>query len=56
MLCASRLRSEQRNAESRQALEKAVKEHKAEIMSLQQALKDQTLKADSLADTVSQTK
>uniref|UniRef100_G3PJW2 Citron rho-interacting serine/threonine kinase b n=1 Tax=Gasterosteus aculeatus TaxID=69293 RepID=G3PJW2_GASAC len=48
----NRLRSEQRNAESRQALEKAVKEHKAEIMSLQQALKDQTLKADSLADTL----
>lgn len=49
----SRLRSEQRSSESRQAVEQAVKEHKAEILALQQALKDQKLKAESLADTVS---
>lgn len=48
----SRLRSEQRCSESRQAVEQAVKEHKAEILALQQALKDQKLKAESLADTV----
>lgn len=48
-----RLRSEQRSSESRQAVELAVKEHKAEILALQQALKDQKLKAESLADTVS---
>lgn len=52
VLC-SRLRSEQRSSESRQAVEQAVKEHKAEILALQQALKDQKLKAESLADTVS---
>lgn len=51
--CVLRLRSEQRSSESRQAVEQAVKEHKAEIMALQQALKDQKLKAESLADTVS---
>lgn len=34
-------------------MEQAVKEHKAEILALQQALKDQKLKAESLADTVS---
>lgn len=49
----SRLRAEQRSSESRQAVEQAVKEHKAEILALQQALKDQKLKAESLADTVS---
>lgn len=48
-----RLRADQRNSESRQAVEQAVKEHKAEILALQQALKDQKLKAESLADTVS---
>ncbi|XP_059193727.1 citron Rho-interacting kinase isoform X2 [Centropristis striata] len=48
----NRLRSEQRNSESRQAVEQAVKEHKAEILALQQALKDQKLKAESLADTL----
>lgn len=48
-----RLRSEQRSSESRQAVELAVKEHKTEILALQQALKDQKLKAESLADTVS---
>ena len=48
-----RLRSEQRSSESRQAVDQAVKEHKAEILALQQALKDQKLKAESLADTVS---
>uniref|UniRef100_A0A8C2X3B6 Citron rho-interacting serine/threonine kinase n=1 Tax=Cyclopterus lumpus TaxID=8103 RepID=A0A8C2X3B6_CYCLU len=47
----NRLRSEQRSSESRQAVEKAVKEHKAEILALQQALKDQKVKAESLADT-----
>ncbi|XP_068576840.1 citron Rho-interacting kinase isoform X2 [Cebidichthys violaceus] len=48
----NRLRSEQRNSESRQAVEKAVKEHKAEILALQQALKDQKLKAEGLVDTL----
>lgn len=48
----SRLRADQRSSESRQAVEQAVKEHKAEILALQQALKDQKLKAESLADTV----
>lgn len=48
-----RLRLEQRSSESRQAVEQAVKEHKTEILALQQALKDQKLKAESLADTVS---
>ncbi|XP_034452568.1 citron Rho-interacting kinase isoform X3 [Hippoglossus hippoglossus] len=48
----NRLRSEQRNSESRQAVDQAVKEHKAEILALQQALKDQKLKAESLADTM----
>lgn len=33
-------------------MEQAVKEHKNEILALQQALKDQKLKAESLADTV----
>ncbi|XP_038137926.1 LOW QUALITY PROTEIN: citron Rho-interacting kinase [Cyprinodon tularosa] len=48
----NRLRTEQRCSESRQAVEQAVKEHKAEILVLQQALKDQKLKAESLADTL----
>lgn len=48
-----RLRADQRSTESRQAVELAVKEHKAEIMALQQALKEQRLKAESLSDTVS---
>ncbi|RXN20952.1 citron Rho-interacting kinase-like isoform X1 [Labeo rohita] len=49
----NRLRAEQRNSESRQAVELAVKEHKAEILVLQQALKDQKLKAEGLSDTLS---
>ncbi|XP_073766142.1 citron Rho-interacting kinase isoform X15 [Danio rerio] len=48
----NRLRAEQRNSESRQAVELAVKEHKAEILVLQQALKDQKLKAEGLSDTL----
>ncbi|XP_072288932.1 citron Rho-interacting kinase isoform X3 [Eucyclogobius newberryi] len=48
----NRLRAEQRNSESRQAVELAVKEHKSEILALQQALKDQKLKTESLADTL----
>ncbi|XP_075424502.1 citron Rho-interacting kinase isoform X6 [Ascaphus truei] len=46
----SRLRADQRSTESRQMVELAVKEHKAEILALQQALKDQKLKAESLSD------
>ncbi|XP_052418568.1 citron Rho-interacting kinase isoform X4 [Carassius gibelio] len=49
----NRLRAEQRNSESRQSVELAVKEHKAEILVLQQALKDQNLKAEGLSDTLS---
>uniref|UniRef100_A0A9J8CJL3 Citron rho-interacting serine/threonine kinase n=1 Tax=Cyprinus carpio carpio TaxID=630221 RepID=A0A9J8CJL3_CYPCA len=49
----NRLRAEQRNSESRQTVELAVKEHKAEILVLQQALKDQKLKAEGLSDTLS---
>lgn len=52
LLCCFRLRAEQRSSESRQAVEQAVKEHKNEILALQQALKEQKLKAESLADTV----
>ncbi|XP_017278328.1 citron rho-interacting kinase isoform X5 [Kryptolebias marmoratus] len=48
----NRLRAEQRSSESRQAVELAVKEHKAEILALQQALKEQRLKAESLSDTL----
>ncbi|MBN3317543.1 CTRO kinase, partial [Atractosteus spatula] len=48
----NRLRADQRSSESRQAVELAVKEHKAEILALQQALKDQKLKAESLSDTL----
>ncbi|XP_056141461.1 citron Rho-interacting kinase [Lampris incognitus] len=48
----NRLRAEQRSSESRQAVEQAVMEHKAEILTLQQALKDQKLKAESLSDTL----
>ncbi|XP_077600494.1 citron Rho-interacting kinase-like isoform X1 [Stigmatopora nigra] len=48
----NRLRAEQRGSESRQAVELAVKEHKAEMLALQQILKDQRLKAESLADTL----
>lgn len=48
-----RLRADQRSSESRQAVELAVREHKAEILALQQALKEQRLKAESLSDTVS---
>lgn len=51
--CCCRLRADQRSSESRQAVELAVKEHKAEILALQQALKEQRLKAESLSDTVS---
>ncbi|KAJ8414747.1 hypothetical protein AAFF_G00022700 [Aldrovandia affinis] len=49
----NRLRADQRSTESRQAVELALKEHKAEIMALQQALKEQKLKAESLSDTLS---
>lgn len=52
-LVRHRLRADQRSSESRQAVELAVKEHKAEILALQQALKEQRLKAESLSDTVS---
>ncbi|XP_056462175.1 citron rho-interacting kinase isoform X1 [Gadus chalcogrammus] len=48
----NRLRADQRSTESRQAIELAVKEHKAEIVALQQALKEQRLKAESLSDTL----
>lgn len=47
-----RLRADQCSSESRQAVELAVKEHKAEILVLQQTLKDQKLKAEGLSDTV----
>lgn len=53
LCCCCRLRADQRSSESRQAVELAVKEHKAEILALQQALKEQRLKAESLSDTVS---
>ncbi|XP_063310672.1 citron Rho-interacting kinase [Pelobates fuscus] len=46
----SRVRADQRSTESRQMVELAVKEHKAEILALQQALKDQKLKTESLSD------
>ncbi|XP_067861727.1 citron Rho-interacting kinase isoform X2 [Heptranchias perlo] len=49
----SRMRADQRGNESRQAVELAVKEHKAEILSLQHSLKEQKLKAESLSDTLS---
>ncbi|XP_059404904.1 citron Rho-interacting kinase-like isoform X7 [Carassius carassius] len=49
----NRLRADQRSSESRQAVELAVREHKAEIVALQQALKEQRLKAESLSDTLS---
>ncbi|XP_055016944.1 citron Rho-interacting kinase-like [Boleophthalmus pectinirostris] len=48
----NRVRADQRSTESRQAVELAVKEHKAEILALQQALKEQRLKAESLSDTL----
>ncbi|XP_041956093.1 citron Rho-interacting kinase isoform X6 [Alosa sapidissima] len=48
----NRLRADQRSSESRQAVDLAVKEHKAEILVLQQALKDQKLKAEGLSDTL----
>uniref|UniRef100_A0A3Q3FJF2 non-specific serine/threonine protein kinase n=1 Tax=Labrus bergylta TaxID=56723 RepID=A0A3Q3FJF2_9LABR len=48
----NRLRADQRSTESRQAVELAVKEHNAEILALQQALKEQRLKAESLSDTL----
>ncbi|NXE51043.1 CTRO kinase, partial [Casuarius casuarius] len=44
------VRADQRITESRQVVELAVKEHKAEILALQQALKEQKLKAESLSD------
>lgn len=47
------MRADQRITESRQVVELAVKEHKAEILALQQALKEQKLKAESLSDKVS---
>ncbi|XP_032637971.1 citron Rho-interacting kinase isoform X7 [Chelonoidis abingdonii] len=46
----SRVRADKRITESRQVVELAVKEHKAEILALQQALKEQKLKAESLSD------
>ncbi|KAM4709498.1 citron Rho-interacting kinase [Discoglossus pictus] len=46
----NRVRADQRTTESRQMVELAVKEHKAEILALQQALKDQKLKTESLSD------
>ncbi|XP_041436203.1 citron rho-interacting kinase isoform X1 [Xenopus laevis] len=46
----SRVRSDQRTTESRQIVELASKEHKAEILALQQALKDQKLKTETLSD------
>ncbi|KAM8961552.1 citron Rho-interacting kinase isoform 2-T2 [Pelodytes ibericus] len=49
----SRVRADQRSTESRQMVELAVKEHKAEILALQQALKDQKLKTESLSDKLS---
>lgn len=53
-LCSpGRARADQRITESRQVVELAVKEHKAEILALQQALKEQKLKAESLSDKVS---
>ncbi|TTP43317.1 Citron Rho-interacting kinase [Bagarius yarrelli] len=48
----NRLRADQRSSESRQAVELSVKEHKAEILVLQQALKEQKLKAEGLSDTL----
>ncbi|XP_016109241.1 citron Rho-interacting kinase-like [Sinocyclocheilus grahami] len=48
----NRLRADQRSTESRQAVELAVREHNAEIVALQQALKEQRLKAESLSDTL----
>uniref|UniRef100_A0A8C7NVG3 non-specific serine/threonine protein kinase n=1 Tax=Oncorhynchus mykiss TaxID=8022 RepID=A0A8C7NVG3_ONCMY len=48
----NRLRADQRSIESRQAVELAVREHTAEIVALQQALKEQRLKAESLSDTL----
>lgn len=54
IVCFSgRARADQRITESRQVVELAVKEHKAEILALQQALKEQKLKAESLSDKVS---
>ena len=50
---SGRARADQRITESRQVVELAVKEHKAEILALQQALKEQKLKAESLSDKVS---
>ncbi|XP_036791628.1 citron Rho-interacting kinase isoform X4 [Oncorhynchus mykiss] len=50
----NRLRADQRNSEARQSIEQAVKEHKAEILALQEALKDQRLKAESLSDTLNE--
>uniref|UniRef100_A0A3P8VWN0 Citron rho-interacting serine/threonine kinase n=1 Tax=Cynoglossus semilaevis TaxID=244447 RepID=A0A3P8VWN0_CYNSE len=47
-----RIRAEQRSSESRQDVDQAVKEHKAEILALQQALKDQKLRAETLTDTL----
>ncbi|XP_063049678.1 citron Rho-interacting kinase [Engraulis encrasicolus] len=48
----NRLRADQRSSEARQAVDLAVNEHKAEILLLQQALKDQKLKAEGLSDTL----
>ncbi|TNN57465.1 Citron Rho-interacting kinase [Liparis tanakae] len=48
----NRLRADQRSTESRQAVELAVREHQTEMLALQQALKEQRLKAESLSDTL----
>ncbi|XP_031426731.1 citron Rho-interacting kinase [Clupea harengus] len=48
----NRLRADQRSSESRQAVDLSVKEHKAEILVLQQALQDQKLKAEGFSDTL----
>ncbi|XP_056266907.1 citron rho-interacting kinase [Pseudoliparis swirei] len=48
----NRLRADQRSTESRRAVELAVKEHQTEMGALQQALKEQRLKAESLSDTL----
>ncbi|KAM9331115.1 citron Rho-interacting kinase [Gastrophryne carolinensis] len=45
-----RVRADQRITESRQMVDLAVKDHKTEILALQQALKDQKLKTESLSD------
>uniref|UniRef100_H3BGN6 Citron Rho-interacting kinase n=1 Tax=Latimeria chalumnae TaxID=7897 RepID=H3BGN6_LATCH len=48
----NRVHADQRSSESRQAVDLAVQEHKAEILALQQTLKEQKLKAEGLSDTL----